>query len=208
MKKILLVIILLGYGFTMLSIPALKKVSKIKQPDGTFLNVILCGDEYSHFFMTTDSIPVFETSFGFCYGRLENGTIAISEELAHNNLERLDYEKKYVEEQNKLRIFLVKKNKEKRNVENLRRINARQQTRTLGVPGSFVGSKKGLVILVNFANLSMASSDAQGEFDALFNKEGYSKNGSVGSVHDYFYDQSYGKFNLTFDIVGPVTIVR
>lgn len=57
----------------------------------------------------------------------------------------------------------------------MRRINARQQTRTLGVPGSFVGSKKGLVILVNFANLSMASSDAQGEFDALFNKEGYSK---------------------------------
>lgn len=113
MKKILLVIILFGYGFTMLSIPALKKFSKIMQPDGTFLNVILCGDEYSHFFMTTDSIPVFETSFGFCYGRLDNGTIAILEELAHNNLERLDYEKKYVEEKNKLRIFLVKKIKKK-----------------------------------------------------------------------------------------------
>ena len=190
MKRFLILIILLCSGITAFSIPALKKVSKIKQPDGNFLDVILCGDEYSHFFMTTDSVPVFETSLGFCYGSLENGAITISEELAHNNLERLDNEKKYVEDKNKLRTFLVQKDKDKRSIGNLRRINARQKTRTSGVPGSFAGSKKGLVILVNFANLSMASSDAHGEFDALFNKEGYSKNGSVGSVHDYFYDQS------------------
>ena len=208
MKRYLILLILLSCGITVFSIPALKKVSKIKQSDGTFLNVLLCGDEYSHFFMTTDSVPVFETSLGFCYGSLENGAITISEELAHNNLERLDNEKKYVEDKNKLRTFLVQKDKDKRSIGNLRRINARQKTRTSGVPGSFAGSKKGLVILVNFANLSMASSDAHGEFDALFNKEGYSKNGSVGSVHDYFYDQSYGKFDLTFDVVGPVTVSR
>jgi len=30
----------------------------------------------------------------------------------------------------------------------------------------------------------------------------------VGSVHDYFYDQSYGQFDLTFDVVGPVTLSK
>ena len=173
MKRFLILLILLSSGITAFSIPALKKISKIKQPDGTSLNVILCGDEYSHFFMTIDSVPVFETSFGFCYGSLVNGAVTLSEELAHNNLERSDNEKKYVEDKNKLRTFLVQKNNDKRSIGNMRRINARQQTRSLDVPSSFVGSKKGLVILVNFANLSMASSDAHREFDALFNKEGY-----------------------------------
>ena len=100
--------------------------------------------------MTTDSIPVFETSLGFCYGNLVNGVVTISAELAHNNLERSDNEKKYIEDKNKLRTFLVQKDSDKRSIGNLRRINARQQTRNLGVPSSFLCSKKGLVILVNF----------------------------------------------------------
>ena len=105
MKKILILIILLGWKLTMFSIPAYKKVSKIKQSDGTFLNVILCGDEYSHFFMTTDSVPVFETSDGFCYGSLNNDTITISEDLAHNYSERTNNEKKYIENKNTIKNF-------------------------------------------------------------------------------------------------------
>ena len=208
MKKILILIILLGWKLTMFSIPAYKKVSKIKQSDGTFLNVILCGDEYSHFFMTTDSVPVFETSDGFCYGSLNNDTITISEDLAHNYSERTNNEKKNIENKNTIKNFFFKKHQEKQDNENSRRFNVSKHFRSLGVPKTFVGSKKGLVILVNFANLSMSSTDAHDEFNELFNKEGYSKNGSVGSVHDYFYDQSYGKFDLTFDVIGPVTISR
>ena len=206
MKKVLILIILLGWELSMFSIPAHKKISKIKQSDGTFLNIILCGDEYSHFFMTTDSVPVFETLHGFCYGSLSNDTIAISDDLAHNHSERTDKEKKYVENKNTIKNFLFNKHQEKLYNENSRRFNVLKHSRSLGVPKSFVGAKKGLVILANFANLSMSSIDAHNEFNELFNKEGYSKNGSVGSVHDYFYDQSYGKFDLTFDVIGPVTI--
>ncbi len=208
MKKILILIILLGYGLAMFPIPALKKVSIKKQSDGTFLDVVLCGDEYSHFFMTLDSIPVFDTSLGFCYGSLNNDSILISRDLAHNRSVRTDREKKYFDSKDAIKNFLMRNHDDRQDNENLRRIKMSMLSRSLGVPKTFVGGKKGLVILVNFANLSMASSDAHGEFDALFNKEGYSKNGSVGSVHDYFYDQSYGKFNLAFDVVGPVTVSR
>ena len=192
----------------MFSIPALRKVSKVKQSDGTYLDVILCGDEYSHFFMTVDSIPVFETSLGYCYGSLSKDIIQISNVLAHNYSERTDREKKYKDSKDAIKNFLVRKHGEMQDNENLRRIKKSRQSRSLGVPNTFVGGKKGLVILVNFANLSMVSSDAHTEFDELFNKEGYSKNGSVGSVHDYFHDQSYGKFNLAFDVVGPVSVSR
>ncbi len=70
----------------------------------------------------------------------------------------------------------------------------------------YTGEKKGLVILVNFANKSFASETPQEDFDRQFNEAGYSDNNHVGSVADYFSDQSYGEFALEFDIVGPVTV--
>ncbi len=70
----------------------------------------------------------------------------------------------------------------------------------------YIGEKRGLVILVNFADLAMVSETAQADFDAQFNEEGYSKSGHVGSVSDYFYEQSYEQFRLRFDVVGPITV--
>ncbi len=70
--------------------------------------------------------------------------------------------------------------------------------------GGYIGSRRGLVILVSFADLPFSTE--QTEWDDFFNKEGYSTAGMYGSVHDYFYEQSYGKFDLVFDVVGPVTV--
>ncbi len=68
------------------------------------------------------------------------------------------------------------------------------------------GKKKGLVILANFSDKEMYHSQAK--FNDFFNLEGYSENYAGGSVHDYFYSQSYGQFDLTFDVVGPVTVSK
>lgn len=85
----------------------------------------------------------------------------------------------------------------------------RGPARVFGEPstnGEYIGKKKGLVILVNFKDLSMNESNTQTAFDDQFNQVGYSRNGHIGSVHDYFFDQSYGKFDLSFDVVGPFTV--
>lgn len=88
--------------------------------------------------------------------------------------------------------------------------NAVRETRRsrsfLGAKVNTIGKKKGLVILVNFSDRKMSIS--ANEFHDFFNKEGYSNYGMGGSVHDYFHDCSYGKFNLTFDVVGPVTVSK
>ena len=68
------------------------------------------------------------------------------------------------------------------------------------------GQKKGLVILVNFSDVKMTYT--RQNYDKFFNQVGYSDYGMAGSVHDYFYAQSYGKFDLTFDVVGPVTVSK
>ncbi len=69
---------------------------------------------------------------------------------------------------------------------------------------SYTGSKRGLVILVNFADLVMET--GLNDWIKYFNRVGYDEHGMYGSVHDYFYEQSYGKLNLTFDVVGPVSV--
>ncbi len=85
--------------------------------------------------------------------------------------------------------------------------NVRRASRLQGAArtkSNFVGNKKGLVILVNFQDLSMVTSKEY--FQRQFNEEGFSENNHIGSVRDYFSDQSYGKLNIDFDIVGPVTV--
>lgn len=68
------------------------------------------------------------------------------------------------------------------------------------------GNKKGLVILVNFTDCAMLGENVRDDYDRMYNEIGYSDDNHVGSVKDYFYDQSYGMLNVDFDVVGPVTV--
>ncbi len=91
--------------------------------------------------------------------------------------------------------------REARNQIRGKRMAQRQNTRN-----AIIGEKKGLVILVNFKNKEMVGTSPQNAFRRQFNENGYSDNGHVGSVADYFYDQSYGQLTIDFDVVGPVTV--
>lgn len=95
---------------------------------------------------------------------------------------------------------------QRRAAANAARMTRAQKSRaTLGATSNPVsGQKKGLVILVNFSDTPMKYTNA--DFNDFFNKVGYNEHGMIGSVHDYFYSCSYGQFDLTFDVVGPVTV--
>ena len=76
----------------------------------------------------------------------------------------------------------------------------------VGTPaGELKGKKKGLVILMQFYDYSFVTENARAVFQDFFNKTGYSDFGMGGSVKDYFKAQSYGQFELDFDVVGPYT---
>ena len=70
--------------------------------------------------------------------------------------------------------------------------------------GAMTGSKRGLVILVQFPDVKFHFTN--NTFQSLFNEEGYTDNINKGSVHDYFLDASYGQFDFSFDVVGPITM--
>lgn len=83
----------------------------------------------------------------------------------------------------------------------------RAQANALGNFGNYIGDKKGLIILVEFADSAFRENHDSAFYDQVANAVGFSSaDGFVGSVHDYFYAQSEGQFNLTFDVVGPVVL--
>lgn len=70
----------------------------------------------------------------------------------------------------------------------------------------YTGTKKGLVILVQFADSSFQEGHDQELYDDILNCENYtSEEGFIGSVRDYFVEQSDSAFYIDFDVVGPVT---
>lgn len=161
------------------AVPAVRKPFTVTNSDGTVLTLVLCGDETFHYYATLEGIPVVQE---------ENGDYRLAPERADS----IGTEwRRRSRSRHAMRTHKAKE------------VKAR---RALGYPSSYTGDRKGIVILVNFSNKSMASTHTQREFEDMFNMKGYKRNHHYGSVHDYFYDQSYGTFNLTFDVYGPVTV--
>ena len=69
---------------------------------------------------------------------------------------------------------------------------------------AYEGEKKGLIVLVEFADLKFADDHTPELYNRIANEENFTDLGFTGSVRDYFKHQSYGTFDLTFDVVGPV----
>ncbi|MBP5770491.1 MAG: endonuclease [Bacteroidaceae bacterium] len=78
--------------------------------------------------------------------------------------------------------------------------------RKIGEVGSITGDKKGIIILVNFKDVSFTATQA--DFNNLANTPNYNSGNYKGSMYDYFYAQSDGQFRLTFDVVGPYTLSK
>lgn len=68
-------------------------------------------------------------------------------------------------------------------------------------------TQRGLVLLVQFSDMQMKD-DATRQWDNRFNQQGFSQNYHIGSVRDYFIEQSYGMLTIDFDIVGPLTLSK
>jgi len=74
---------------------------------------------------------------------------------------------------------------------------------TLSEKRPAIGNRKALVILMQFQDETLTKS--KNDFLQLFNEEGYTEDGAMGSVYDYYKWASYGQLNLTSDIFGPYT---
>ena len=176
MKKTLSILLLVTVCLAAQAVPAKRGQWKtLTLTDGSQVKAQLKGDEHCHFWMTDDGRA-------FTLSATSDYAIPTSmEELQQRRQQRL-----------------------------IRRQNVRKaaprKAGEFGRPTSYKGSKKGLVILVEFPEKTFSETNTAEVFMDMANKVGYTDEfGSIGSVHDYFDSQSNGQFDLTFDVVGPVT---
>ena len=83
---------------------------------------------------------------------------------------------------------------------NIQRISPRQETPKINL------APKGLLILVNYTDISFQANNTQLAFDSLANSDSYTYNGATGSCQAYFKAQSNGQYVPEFDVVGPFTL--
>lgn len=211
MKRLSLLVSLIALCTAMHAVPAKRIVRAIAQPDGTTLNIMPWGDDRLHGVATQDGMPLMEMDGGgMAYALVsDDGSLSPTPFLAHNAGERTVEEAAFIDEQasliktamSQLRSRRMTPTDERREATATKRRAASALRAT-----AYEGTKRGIVILVNYSDKAMSLSSPQATFNAQFNEEGYSQNNHIGSVHDYFYDQSYGEFDLQFDVVGPYTL--
>lgn len=196
------------------AVPAHPGKLKVKQPDGTELTVRMVGDENFHCYMTLDGVPLMRTTEGaFVYAQMQGEMLTPTKRIAHDKSLRTADEISFIASEVATSDELSSAFRSRLNAANASRrlksvTNEDGTVSRIGIAPSegWKGSKKGLVILVEFQDVKFKSNHTRELFERMFNEKGFNYEGANGSVADYFADQSYGQFTPTFDVVGPVTV--
>ncbi len=208
MKRLLTLYLCLLLSICSFAIPSRRVPFTVAQGDGTELTLLLIGDESYHYLSTMDGIPVVENDGNYFYASVSGATLVASDILAHDKEQRTEREHSFIASVKDDVNDCVENSSRKRFIRR-NEARARQAYKTspqFGTRRSYTGKRRGLVILVNFPDLKMKDKNTKEQFYRAFNEKNYSDNGHNGSVHDYFYDQSYGMFDIDFDFFGPVTL--
>ena len=184
MKKLLMTLSFIATATLAMAVPAQRGIWKtVRLADGREVRVELKGDEFGHYWQAAD---------GTGYVKKQGTEVY---EIANKTM-------------------IAEKAMELRKEANTKRMLAKagqgQMKATIGGDHpAYTGTKKGLIILVEFADTKFKPGHDQALYDRIANEEGFTSNdGFVGSVKDYFRDQSEGQFTLDFDVVGPMTMPK
>lgn len=188
MKRLLLITIILLQTICSLAVPAQRRTFNAVQKDGTTITLMMVGDECFHYYINVATNEKMQKGKDGYYYVISDDIFAERKAAAELRRNR----------NNQLRAQRLQKNRRAGSGNGQRRVGA--------ISNSITGDKKGLIILVNFSDKQFVEDHDHSTFADMFNKVGYNENNHIGSVHDYFYDQSYGNFNLSFDVIGPITL--
>lgn len=209
MKNILLTVMFAALTATSWAAKANTAPFSVRQSDGTTITVRLHGDEHFSWYTTTDNVILARSGNNFYIADIDaKGNITPTSQLAHEKTERSINELSLVKKQN-LKAFFSEE------ADNNRMAQRREPIAPTSNPPYFpsTGTPTAIVILVEFQDTKFTVSDPKTVFDQYLNGDeqtemGYGESLNHGSVKKYFTDMSFGAYQPTFDIVGPVTLSK
>ncbi|MBI3919844.1 MAG: M6 family metalloprotease domain-containing protein, partial [Armatimonadetes bacterium] len=179
---------LVGLCRTAVAVPAAPGAATVKQPDGTTITIVLRGDEYCHWNEDARGYAIVKSPrTGFwVYARRQGNR------LTETNLK--------VGKSNPVAAGLNKPNPSQLLQQpSAARGPARSPQRT-----PTTGTMKNLVVLVAFSDKS--GEYTQSQFTSLFNDIGYTTDGAVGSVKDFYKEISYNALTVNSTVTAWVTL--
>ncbi len=193
MRRLLTIFAFAATFTAVMAVPARRGITRtVSLADGTRVQVELRGDETFHFYVNSAT--------GEALTEQADGTWSIDS----RDVKTLWTKKSAQRNAHRERLAMKTRKLMSTMIEERRKAPMKIGSSTAGT-----GSKKGLLILVNFSgtNEKMVNGDQSRDiFDQMLNgiNNPYGKN--YGSVREYFRSQSYGLFDIEFDVVGPVTV--
>ncbi len=198
-----LVVIGLCVCTSSLAVPAAPGELEVEQPDGTRLRIQLRGDEYLHWHEDAAGYPVtrHEKTRAWHYAFLRGGRIEATPYVAGEpmraarlGIQRLDSEQ--LREARK--EALDRRKMAAPDGDSTAAAGTDSPARTITS-----GTLQNLVLLVDFPDLSAPFPAA--DYGRLFNTIGYTDDGAVGSVKDYYLEVSNGALTIQSTVVEWIT---
>lgn len=196
------------------AVPADPTPAIVTQPDGTTLTLVLHGDEFMNYLTTSDGYTVVKNKAGYyTYARIDGNDLVASNCIARDNRTAAD------------RAYLAGVPKGLTSPAMVQRGKKMLSHRNDLLRGIGHGSHmdydkfRGLIILINYTDRVfddyVPSNYTPIDFyEAMVNSHDYqgytlpygTKVEAMGSVRDYYYDNSFHQFDPHFDILGPVDV--
>ena len=213
------VLVLLTLGLMCLvarAVPADPTPAQLTQPDGTKFTAVLHGDEFFNYLTTADGYTIVKNKAGYyTYAQLEGNHLVAGSLIARDEANRSAADRAVLASIPKglTSMEMVQRGKMMKSQRN-------DLLRGIGHGGHMDYSKfRGLIILINYTDRKFVDYVPSNYtpidfYEAMINSHDYqgytlpygTKIDAMGSVRDYYYDNSFQQFDPHFDILGPVDV--
>ena len=196
------------FPFAAWPIPADPCPKHVFQPDGEGLTIIIKGDEHGYMLSTDDGIPLYYNSQtrAFEYAGLTGNTLTGSGINASGAANRDARALAYISSMDVRAVSDVAERVMCAGKGAVLRTKM-HKVRTTNFPTT--GNVGCLVVLMEFSGCdgSFTTPEPKQFFTAMLNEEGFTyPNGADGSVRDFYYASSCGRFEPEFDVAGPALL--
>lgn len=218
MKQIFLLLAAFCLSAALHATAPVRRTIQHTQPDGTALTVSSYANGHYALFTADDGTPLFLADDGhYYYARIVGSSLASSGIAAHNAAERSASERARLKAlaltAADAQSLLEQEVAAARPAAPASRAAAASNDGlgeygvSYGYTVSSIGSPVIPVVLAEFADRTFQDTITIDKLTRFFNQEGYAdERYAVGSVRDYFVDQSAGLFTPTFKIVARVKL--
>lgn len=180
------------------AVPAKPGIHSLRQPDGSYVEATIIGDEHFHYYETVNGELLMKDSTGKLrpVSVSAEGEIVVSGEIT-GKATSPNVRANFMKAVGKKRAEMAELNDA---------VPSRIAPAAIKTTFPTTGTVTGLILLCEFQDVKFTEGATKEHYETICNAPGYSSAATHGSVLDYFTAQSNGQFTPKFDVFGPITL--